>query len=418
MKIRKSSIWIALIALVPILPKYFGLEISGTLPVLTASRIIVLYLIFKCLLNRTFLKRQMNFLNINNLNFAWVLYILADLVLIFISSDSMSAFKDLFNIVLDEFLFIVVVLNLIDSEDKLERLLESVIFIGVLVSIGGIIEAVVGYNFWDNFYTISRQITNAADVRLGTARIAFSFQHSIYFGMYSNLMLPLLFYKVKNGGGLFYKIGVLLNICCTFLTISRGSIAVCAFIIVMNLLDMRGVERKRFRSTFLIAIIGVVVISYLNPSFLDMANSAIKAVLNELGFNFDVTDFGSNSAGLESRTFQMELYGRYLKNNWLTGLGGSASDIYVSVDNGYLGWLIDGGIIKFFSKCILLATEFMIIMKNRKNDKYAKALMYSLTGYLLALIGAPENVTLIMWNLIFVILLCRLGLAREECCNI
>jgi hypothetical protein len=392
-KINDFPLYVS-VALYALLPQYFAIEISSSLPLITASRIIILFLLFYAIIKGK-LKRNVFYIIIHS-GYSKILigYFTLSLIATLPYLNNGSILKDLFGIIFDQILLFILITNSVDSKKKLDKCIWILTISFIIVCICGIVERFTGYNFWNNFYTISRSITNANDTRLGVNRVSFSFSHPIYFGMYIVLLIPIIMYMIKSKkNNNIYIIGLALGIICCFFTVSRGPIGVMFLTIILNFFDMKRQERKRFISFFIMIGILIFIGLLFFSNMVDSIIITLKTILNEFGFSYNVDDFGSNSGGVDSRLSQFDIYGNAIRNNWLFGIGSGASDIYVSVDNAYLGWILSGGVFGLASKLTLYLGSIVLLFNQRNSTPICKAVFYSMLCYMVASLAAPENIT-------------------------
>lgn len=212
-KIR-ASLWL-FFALYLILPEYFALEISSSIPLLTGSRIILIIMILVCIHKRIInIKLDRSFL-------AYFVILLA-VNLYHLSTNSSAAIKAILTLIVEQALLYIVMKNLIMSKDVWFKGMDIMVSVSGIVSILGLVEAFFGVNVFYYLTTTSRDMLQASYERLGSLRAEAAFGHPVYFAVYLLGMLPFALYFYENTAKKKYLLIGGLNICAIFASGTRG----------------------------------------------------------------------------------------------------------------------------------------------------------------------------------------------------
>ena len=152
----------------------------------------------------------------------------------------------------------------------------------------------------------------------------------------------------------------------------------------------------------------------LKPSVLNMILQIVASILNIIGFDFDLENFGRNEAGILSRLDQFAMIRHTIDNHAL--FGGGTDYIYTnpitvviegkfirmtSIDNEYLLVFIEKGILGLSAKLILYFGVWFEALRLRKKDKVGEAFFNAFTMYFVALFTVCELTTSkILWVVI------------------
>lgn len=204
----RASLWL-FFALYLIMPEYFALEILSSIPLLTASRIILIIMIIVCIHKRI--------INIK-LDRGFLAYFVILLVvnLYHLSTNFSAAIKAIFTLIVEQAVLYIVMKNLIKSKDIWYKGMEIMVSVSGIVSILGLFEAISGINVFYYLTTTSRDMLQASYERLGSLRAESAFGHPVYFAVYLLGILPFALYFYENTAKKKYLLIGGLDICALF----------------------------------------------------------------------------------------------------------------------------------------------------------------------------------------------------------
>lgn len=345
-------------ALYIILPTYFAFEISGSLPSFTGSRIVLIITLLIIVLT----KKKILIPKSKEIKIIW----LASFVLVFVNlihiSDSESySIKAIFSIFLENVFLVLVLYNLIDTRDKLNKFIKVMVATSAVVTFFATIEFLTGYNVFYLLTTTTRTVYQASYIRSGMTRAEASFSHSVYYGVYCSCMLPFSLYLYENTKNKKYLVVALLNILGTLMSGSRGQMVACFVTAVLMLCKKRADLKRRYFRAIALTLIPIAIIVVFIPGVFAYISENVKSILNIIGFNFSISsDFGINAGGLDSRTVQLSGIRWLIINGvFLFGLGSLAParglvsyywasygwQTVKSIDVGYVGWFLEYGLV-------------------------------------------------------------------------
>lgn len=404
--------------LYPILPEYLAINISESLPLITASRALLLILILSCIIEGK-IRITIQPIKDAKMILPFFAFWLIETVELFVHIGNSGNMKTYFGVIFENLVFIILLVNVIDKEEKLKNCLNVLIKSATVAFTFGIIELITGINVASSFLDTSSRdnILKSSYERFGSARAVFTFGHSIAFGVFCVAMLPIIIYSLTKCKNLYRGyISFLLCIGCLLMTMSRGPILVCIIMLFLIIFKMNGVDKFRFMKVLLSILFIAIIIIILVPKMRNVAIDSFLASLNALGAHFNVGNIGDNEHAVASRLVQLSMIPQVLNKYPLFG-GGTGyifnNSIYVyaadrvfkavSIDMEYLRWLIDEGIVGFIGNAFLYVSILCAgLNKYRKyKDEILKSLLYSICGVLICYFTVAQLTTgPILWLLI------------------
>lgn len=377
--------------LYPILPEYLAINISDSLPLFTASRILLIILIVSLILKSPKIKLLKKLGSFKSVLF---IFFLCETLVFLAHLQNVDAIKSYINIIIENIVLLLVLYNLIDSKEKLYKCITVLCFAAFFVFFMGVLEPVTKINLASTYLNTGERANMLMSTyeRYGSIRATFSFGHSIALAVYCVAMLPLIMYKMNETNKKIYFICYELGFACLIMTMARGTILVFAVVFVFSLLIIGKKQRRELIKfiviTMLIAFIAVLFI----PEVFSIVKTTVLACFNALGANFDINNSSGNEKAILSRTSQFSMLSQVLPNFPLFG-GGTGyifkNNVYintgervfkaVSIDMNYLSWLINKGIVGFFGNVILYISLLKITWKNKRNDKNSISLTFFLS---------------------------------------
>lgn len=374
-------------ALYIILPIYFSLEISDSLPSFTGSRMIIIisFLALLVLGGKIAVPRS------KTMRMVWFLVISLLLVnLLHIPDSSSYSLKAIFSLLLENLMLICIIIALLNSQQNINRFINVMVCTSAIVVFFALIEFFTGYNVFYLLTTTNRTVYQASYIRLGMTRAEASFGHSVYFGVYCSCMLPFVLFLFEKSSKCKYLLIALLNVVGVLISGSRGQMVACFATCFLIYLKKKGTMRKKYTMAIVTLVtVGVIMMAFV-PAAFSYVWENIKSILNILGFNFTISsDYGINLSGLDSRTVQLSGIRWLIENgSFLFGLGSLAPSrglvsyywasygwqTVKSIDVGYVGWFLEyglvGAIIFFVFFAFFLAHSFKKSNEMDKNCLY------------------------------------------------
>ncbi len=192
---------ILFMALYILLPSYFALELSQSLPLITGSRILIALMGIMLLVRRrdvftlkNFRLRKLNLTLTEDplLRTSFLIYFgLLLLVNATFLLDTSESIKQIFVILAEEYLVVWMLCLIIDTREKLISALRIMVFGAAAVAVIAAVGTVIDYNPFLLLKTVSRNMVIRPFYRYGILRACVGFLHPVYYGAYCAVMLPI-----------------------------------------------------------------------------------------------------------------------------------------------------------------------------------------------------------------------------------
>lgn len=284
-----------------IMPEYFAFEISSKIPLLTASRVLLLLLLIFALYSRN------GNLNLKSPSKALSFYLgIMIVVNCFHLFDCFpDSVKRIATIILEQWLLVVLIVQVLNSRKKIEIALEAMVWASGLIGFLAIIETITGVNIFYYLTTTSREMLQSSFVRMGMLRAEGPFGHAVYLGTYCVCMLPFSLFCYETKRKNYYLLIAILNIIGTFASGSRGQILILAVVLMYIFFKKKDSIKVKYIKLVLF-VIPIMCLAFLCiPALREMLFNNVKSVLSALGFSYTLTDYGANTSGWASRLWQL-----------------------------------------------------------------------------------------------------------------
>ncbi len=419
------------------LPEYYALEISSTLPLITASRIMFVVFYVYAFLNR---RRNISFKNIRLkelpksyllLPCYFVLRLISNLVYAPTIRQALNTFLE---IVFEQLLLLICFYLLAPTKEEIHTLIKVVVNTAFVFFVIGIFESITSIRPFDVLYTVERNMMNSTFIRLGLMRSTTTLGLPNF---YSNMCLyvtPLILYLYEKTMQKRYLVYMVFDILAIIHAGSRSTILFFAFLLLIYFVySLRSSRRILFikNSAAIVAALAIimVVLSLTSPLVKNYYLGTVKGVLNEVGFNFEmekedhdgVAGYGEN-IGYGSGSRLAQFTGMYytLRTNPVFGLGARSNDRKViryysedhwhpsnTFDVGFVEIFCNEGFVGFTGYIMLLIWLFLLLLKGRKADNSTafRTIALLFPAYLLAMLSTINMYPyLFLMALIFYIL--------------
>lgn len=295
-------------AFYPVLPDYFAIELGGGLPLLKASRILLLILLLCVCFRNKKIKLIRKPLKAAGLYWPLIIYFAARILAngYYVSSLS-AAINTEFTVIVEQLLLLVLICQIIQDQEDVYLCVKTIVDASGIIAVISIINVLIGSNLFYSLNTVSRNVLMVSTVRMGIIRAEATFGHPVYYAMYCALIIPLALYMWQNERRMWNGCILGLNIVAAFLTESRGTIVVLlALLLVFILITDKKTRNKILCAGCVIACL-VFLISVTVPTVSQQFTNIIKSVIIAFGDSGEtIENFGGNSStGLSSRMIQL-----------------------------------------------------------------------------------------------------------------
>lgn len=321
------------------LPSFFAVDLHARIPLITASRALLVLLVFCTLWRKRscFYKSTGRFKTLNlfltedkllrwGLCLYFVVLLAVNAAFVLQTSD---AIKQIFVLLAEEYGLVWILCLLLDSRKKIIDALKCMVITAAAIGIFAGISVILEYNIFDILNTSSRDLVLRFFYRYGMLRPTCGFIHPVYYGAYCAVMLPLNMYfidnaKTKNERRLF-GICAALTLLGLVLANSRGSqLAFCLIAAFVFFKQLAKRDLKKLFKAYLPVIAVTSVLLLLVIALSPMGRSHIQYWVKSLAHsqsaapNLDklhqdtpdisvptTPEFGENAGGLASRLDQL-----------------------------------------------------------------------------------------------------------------
>ncbi|MGQ7889891.1 O-antigen ligase family protein [Paenibacillus sp. WC2504] len=425
----KKTFWYFL-GIIPFLPAYFSVQF-GSFPVITAFRVLLLLFIIDQLILKKRLAFLLNTMKKDRLAPIILFYtaVICSTSLVHLAMDKdFTSMIGAISIIVEKVLLYYLVLMNINIESNrnsayLDKVLHTFCFSAFVLAVLGVIEYFTSFNVFSLLETSnSEAIRYSTYIRQGDLRVASSFLHSLGYGLYLLLIIPIVFYQLrkymnnkKTIGFKYYVVLLFLLLTNLLLTSSRSTLIALAigFIVYFIMTSLRNKIIIAYSAVFLcIPFLVFSITSYADDiPLVSSVGKNVKALSDTLLGTSLVEDYGKNS---EPFTYREELVRYAFNQEGIDGVFGKGigfirneplifylptinpyeATVSKSVDNYYVNAKLESGWIGLLVTIIFLLTVLLKIYKQRKKDFFYLVLFTSFAGYLIELTMVNELETM------------------------
>lgn len=384
----KKLILILFFSMYIVLPEYFAIELSGNLPLLTASRILLLIAIVYIICNQ---KGVISYkIRNRKLQRALIIYFVFQLLsIVFGSTSTGTIINGLFKLVFEKIILILVIINLLRNENDIQDAIRYYLC-GMAFAIGiGIIQAITGFNIASLLNTVGRTMLDANYERNDIIRATSSFGHPVYFAAACVYCIPFCSYFYNITEKKRYLTLELLAVIGVFASGSRGSILLLVAYFLYKFIKAKKLHIRTSHVFIAFIAFFVFCIALSFPSIKQYLDNTIQGVMNLFNSSDSTSTFQSG------RLWQLSAIPCVLENSPMFGFGldavnkgihyvlnGKAVVLY-TIDIGYVGWIVNTGIVGTIGSIYLMYTilhESYISMK-----KYSQTSLFNISYICFAL---------------------------------
>lgn len=401
-----------------ILPEYFAIEFSASFPLLTASRVILFFmLIFQTIKNRGIIK--FGLCKNKKLERAILLYIFGMVTVNFFHINyTAESVKEIFTLIFEQLCLVWLISQIVNTRKRFIYALRLLVYSSGIVAVISIVGSIIGYNLFYLLTTVNRTMIQAGYVRMGVLRAEAGFGHAVYYGMYCVIMTVLGAYLYERDSG--KKIQALscvgLNIVACLFANSRGSLVVLVIMLVLTLFNRNSKIIRKYIVWIGISIAALIIVCIVLSPIGDFISGMVKSLLAIMDKTISLENYGANEGGMDSRWAQLTCLYDVAKNNFLFGYGAGAHSRarlegglkcfwmgkwrpLGTFDMGLAATVGQYGYVGEALKICLFVSLLQNSWKKRKTDPVYKMLLLAIIAYLLGLltISALDNV---LWVLI------------------
>lgn len=373
------------------LPEYYAIELKGSFPLLTATRIMFLIFFVYAFVNR---RTDLNFKKIKlpkEYLFIICYFSLRIISNIYYVTTYSQPIKTIFDIIFEQLFLLIAFILLAPTKEEILKIIKSVVHCSAIIFILGIFESLTSIRIFDSLFTVNRTMLNQHYMRFSLMRATATLGMPVIFGNICILILPLILYLFNYTKKRKYLFFVAVDVMAIIHSGCRADIIFFILIMFMYIIFYAYKEKRILsvvKNTFIISIgllAFVLLLCASNSKYRYYYESTAKSTLNEIGFDFDLTENApkgigtdaGNANGSLSRIVQFSGIYYTLGVNPLFGLGSGAAirnDVYYfsrghwhtsgTYDVGYVHIFCDEGIIGFIGYISLFIYFLLKVLKN------------------------------------------------------
>lgn len=204
-------------AFIGILPDQFAIELSASLPLLTAERILILILLGFWLCKKW--KEKTFVFPIALLIYCGVNILISLLNLQFSITGEIKRVSIL---LLEQVLLVIMLSDLIGDREEFEKCIDSVILGCCALAVIGIMQTIFDFDVTTVLHLVEARSDTALTQRMEMTR-AFGTSNAIMFGCYCAFTSLLIYYRLERTGKLWYSLAFALDVAALICTFTRSS---------------------------------------------------------------------------------------------------------------------------------------------------------------------------------------------------
>lgn len=337
---------VLLLALYIALPSYLALELKAGLPLLTASRVLLVLAGVGVLLRNRSMKALCKGMLLTTDKPLMVCLFVYFLLLLGVNATHMGrsseGLKQMMVILAEEYGLTFVLSMLLCSRSRILQALKILCVVSGVLGVLACITVILNYNIFHLLDTAGRRELVVRDFyRYGMLRPTAGFHHAVYYGAFCACMLPVQMYFTEGektpASRRFYALCTCLNLAGLVLSNSRGSqltfVCLAGLVFLIRLLKRQLAPFfKTYIPVILVAAVIVGIVFATCPAGLQRIENAFAAQPGETVESTEFeetkpqidTSFGENPNGLRSRLLQLSGITYTLGISPLNGLGPNA----------------------------------------------------------------------------------------------
>lgn len=380
-------------ALYTILPDSCAIELSGSLPLITFKRIMIIALCIAFIYN----SKSSNRVRIPRELF---LYIAINIIVSILNMrNGFTEINSIFIMCLEQFMLVLVIKGNISDKDELFRCIDFLIYGSVVLAIISIVQTVAKIDISTVFAITEARVSQTIPDRMNTVR-AFGTTNAITNGCYCAFMLFIILFMYEQRRKIKYIVCLGINAMALFCTMTRSALLAFAIVLCVMVIVRNYQLIKIYLKYTFILLLGTIVVFLIKPTIFDSIVEVFKSILNVIGFNIELSEeFGANANSASySRLVQWSAVYYMIREGfmWL-GYGYQAYSrgfLYyyfehfgkwtkaTALDTGYVAIATERGIIGLANNIIFWGSIALSSFRNRNKKEYD---FYKLTLYIVLL---------------------------------
>lgn len=263
------------VGLAAILPEQFAVEIHEKLPLLSATRVLILVLMAFWLYEK--IRSRSFFLPASLLLFLGVNVIISCVNF----SNGFDEFNRIFRYVFERVLVVIMVADLIKTREEFDRCVDFMIMGAMALAVIGIVQSVFDYDIASVLHLQETLASVSISQRMGMTR-AYGTFNAISYGCYCAFMVMVIVYRLYKTGHIKYSAAFAVNFMALICTFTRSAWLCVAGILVLMLLVCRMKLIRRMLPSVGLVIALCVVLCVCQPKLFGALVETGKSSVNTL----------------------------------------------------------------------------------------------------------------------------------------
>lgn len=271
-----------LFAFVGVLPEQFSIRLHESIPLLSATRILILILMGFWLYDKWKTKK---FHFPSSLLLFFAVNLIISLVNLRYGTDDI---KRIFLLIFERVLLVIMLTDMIHDRREFHRCIDFAIMGCAILAVIGIAQTVFNYDISSALHLTETITSIQLSNRMGLVR-AFGTYNAISFGCYCSIMAMLILYRLYHTKSIWHSIAFALNFVALICTFTRSAWLCLAAIVLVTLLLYRTTLIRRLLSSAAIAFALLLLLCCFQPklynAFIETGKSSINTILGVIPDN-------------------------------------------------------------------------------------------------------------------------------------
>lgn len=265
-----------LFAFLAVLPEQFSIRLHDSIPLLSATRILIVILVVFWLYDRWKTKR---FHFPKSLLLFFALELIVSLVNLRYGMDDI---KRIFLLIFERVLLVIMIKDMIHDREEFYRCIDFAIMGSAALAVIGIVQTVFNYDISSVLHLTETMTSTQLSDRMGLVR-AFGTYNAISFGCYCSFMAMLTLYRLYSTKSIWHSLAFSLNFVALICTFTRSAWLCFAAIALLALLMCRtNLIRRLLPSMAMILALLVLLCGFqpkLYSALIETGKSSINTIL-------------------------------------------------------------------------------------------------------------------------------------------
>lgn len=401
------SFFLATIFICNIIPDISGIRITENLPLINVQKIFDLILFSALLLIPLKNRKEFD----KHIFILLIIFISARFISVFNSTNFNISIQYWLNALLTIYLYYFVIVRLIDSFQKMNKVIKVLFYTGVVVAISNYFEFITGINIAHLFPNVSNVLEFWEYDRSGISRVFGLKADPVVSAYYLTFILPLGIYLYnieKRSKWLYLSVIIVIAL---FLNLTRASIVAVTIMLFVYFILIVNQNRMKIITAFVLIIILIITYNPTEQFFSDIISLTNK---NETqGFDYTriygfldsaptmIANIPFWGIGTGSLVRQDLMYSYFDKIGFLYSTSSIRTElpffITILIDSGYIASLSFS-----FLLIVVIKKSFSIVIRSKEREtKIESYLLLIFIGYFIAL---TSNGIFDSFNIIYIMI--------------